>query len=234
MKFRIPFLEKFPVRVVLLQKRGDAVTARLDKGRYIIKQNVPIYELKKYGIKFQPSSYENLIPLTSGQPFVILYEYDRGMVVPVSTNNMQIIYEYDENGIIEEEVNYECENHHTFSKPETKKKRRQKEGISVCPYCETEVLSKFEKPQKRPKIKKIVNLHAVDEDMRLWGQMRRWKAEERHKNEGWLQRNQQLVMSTMLFVFFIVLAYLFMQSISDNTNSIVTALQGLRGSAPPG
>lgn len=235
MPFRIPFIEKFPVRVILLQKRGNAVTAREDRGRYIIKGATRLYELKKYGIKFQPTSYENLIPMNNGQPFVLLYEYDRGMVVPIDTNNMQTIYEYDNNKVVMTKVKYKCSNGHAFLNPFVKEygilKKKKKDQ---CPYCFDEMILEYDNIIEKPKIKKVVNLNPVDEDMMFWGQMRRQKSEERHKNQSWLERNQTMIMTGMMFVFFIVLSYIFMNSISENTNDIVSALQTYAGPVPQG
>lgn len=238
MPFRIPFWDKFPVEVVLLQKRGNAVTGIKDKGRYVIKDGTRIYELKKYGIKIQPTNYENIIPLDNGKPLVFLYEYARGMVVPISTDNMQTLYVYADNKVVTEKIAWVCENDHGFNKPEEKTKGKlKKTTVKICPFCKTETIGELEEPKTMPKVDKVVNLHVVPEDMRFWEQNRIMKAQERHKSDGWLARNSQVVMSGMVFVFFIILVYFFSNALSENTNDIVTAMRDLANSGamrPPG
>lgn len=239
MAFRIPFLEKFPVIAILYQRRGKGYTVKMDKARYIQKEGIKIYELKKSGLKFKPSKYENLLHTDRGRPFIMLMEYERGEVVPLSTEDLKEIYEYSEDGqVVIEDMNYECKNKHWFNEPLKKKigKLRPK-VVEFCPYCKTSDIDKFAKPKPCKKLDRIVNLHATDVDMEFWGQMRRWKAEERHKNDSWLVKNKEIVIFTLMFVFGIVCMYYVSMVIGDNTDAIVAAMQNLANQGvakPPG
>lgn len=233
---RIPILSKFPVRVVLFQKRGSGASGLIDKARFVVKDGVRIYELKKYGVKFQPSSFDDFVPLNTGQPMVLLYEYQRDMVVPITVENLTKIFDVNEKGQVKQEyIEWECNKGHLFKKPKTVEtglvKKKTKE---ICPYCGTDVV-KLPKKKLFYKIKKMINLHAIDEDMAFWGQMRRWKAEERHRTESWIQKYKDILMLLIVFVFFIVMSYIFMNNISENTRNIVDVMaEFMKSQAPPG
>jgi len=198
----IPFISKFPVDAVVLQKRGNSLMAYLDKARFIKRKGTEYYELKKRKTKFRPSTFDNMIPQPNGRPLVILYEYQRDMLVPVDTTNLEIIYERDENG----EIVYE--------------KKKMEDGTI----------------QDIPKIKRVINLKAIDESMAFWGQQFRREAEERHKNKSFMEKYWPFIMMGMVFVFYVILAYFFMQAISDTGHGIIDVYQKFLNQAtkPPG
>lgn len=174
---RIPLLDKFPVDVIVFQKRGRGLSAFRDKARYMDKEGEKYYELKKAGSKFRPSSFDDFVIQNNGNPLIVLYEYQRDMLVPVNTSDLEV----------------------------------NSEG-------------------------KAINLHAIEEDMSFWGQMRRWKAEERHKEDSWIQRNKDFLMMALVFVFFIMMSYIFMSNISEQSHNIVDAMMKLSesGGSVPG
>lgn len=237
---RIPLISKFPVSVVLFQKRGTGASSLIDNARFVVKDGVRVYELKKYGVKFQPSSFDDFVPLNTGKPMVLLYEYQRDMVVPITVENLTKIFEVNKKGQVRQEyVEWECTKGHEFKEPMVIETGVVTKGEKeVCPYCRTDLITKLPEKKLVKKIKKIINLHAIEEDMAFWGQLRRQQAERRHKTESWIQKYKDLLMMMIVFVFFIVIAYIFMNNISENTRNIVDVmtevLVSLKQSAPPG
>jgi len=87
---RIPFVDKFPVDVMVIQKRGKGFTAYYDKARYYTKKDKSYYELKKNKrAKFKPISYDYLVPQSNGRPLAVIYEYMRDMYVPVNIREIE-------------------------------------------------------------------------------------------------------------------------------------------------
>lgn len=239
MVLRIPIWEKFPVDAIIFQKRGDSVSVMKDRARFTVKDGVRYYELKKYGSKFRPSSFDDFITQNNGRPLVMLYEYQRDMLVPVSAVNMEKIYKTDKEGLIEyDEYKYCCNKGHYFNDPDTMEIGYiHKKKVDICPQCEemNDYITKLDPPKKVPVIEKYINLHSIEEDMAFWGQMRRWKAEERHKDESWFMRNKELIMMSIVFVFFIVMTYVVSNAMTGSSSSVVTAIDNLArsiGSAP--
>lgn len=167
---RIPIVDKFPVKAVVFQKRGNGLTAFIDQARFMEKDGTRFYELKKHKAKFKPSCLDDFVPMTTGKLLILLYEYQRDMLVPISTAGLGVVYERDGNGkIIMEWSNNVCDTGHHFSEPYG----ADKEGKGgKCPHCGTKKFRplKDEEVKAIPKIKDIVNLHALDEDMVFWGQ----------------------------------------------------------------
>lgn len=98
----IPFFDKFPVDVLVLQKRGSdgGLMWYRDKGRFRRKGTEEYYELKKNHKKLKPPSYNFMIPGSKGKPMVVLYEYARDMYVPVDVAHLEQIPERDVRGDI--------------------------------------------------------------------------------------------------------------------------------------
>ena len=172
------FIDRFPASAVIFQKRGKGLSAYFDKARFIEKTGETYYELKKGRIKFRPSSFDDFVIMNKGKPLILLYEYSRGMIVPISLADIEAVYKRDKN----------------------KKIIRDEKG--------------------NPIIDKMIDLKALPEDMAFWGQMRRWKAEERHRDESWFQRNKEIILLMAVGMFMVILSYIFMTSISDSANSI--------------
>lgn len=217
---RIPFLDKFPARAIVFQKRGNGHTAFIDRARFMSKKGTNYYELKKYKAKFRPSSFDDFVPMTNGKPLILLYEYQRDMIVPINTSGLTIVYERDGSGnIVYEWSKCSCDSGHHFTEPIKGK----------CPHCGSEKFTELKENEVKaiPKIKEVLNLHALDEDMKFWGQMRRWEAETRHSPDSWLSRNKEFVMMALVFVFFIMLSYIFMQNVSETGMSVTNAINNL-------
>lgn len=239
MPLRIPFVEKFPVTALIFQKRGRGLTCFFDKARFIDKEGTKVYELKKYGAVFKPSSFDDFITMMNGKPLIILYEYQRDMLVPVDATNLEEIYDVEDGEIKIEEMKYVCDRGHHFTKPkkiQVEGYKGKKQDIEICPHCEEEntEIRELDNPPELPIVKKYVNLHAIEEDMAYWGQLRRKDAEQRHKDESWIQRNKEFIMMAIVFVFFIIMTYIFMNSISDVGFDIIQAMEGIKGAGPPG
>lgn len=98
MPFRIPYLQKFPVKVVIFEKRGDrgSVLIKFDSARYVKERDQFYYELKKSGHKAKPVDFENYAVGSGGKSIAFLYEYNRGEFVPIDINNLEEAH--DENG----------------------------------------------------------------------------------------------------------------------------------------
>ncbi|MFP4019278.1 MAG: hypothetical protein ACOC44_18440 [Promethearchaeia archaeon] len=73
---------------------------------------------------------------------------------------------------------------------------------------------------------------AIDEDVRIWGVNQDRLAERMHNKKGFFEKYQSMLLMLIFFVGIIVLTYLFMNSISENTTNIVDALKGFQGSVP--
>lgn len=83
----IPFVHKFPVKVVILQKRGNGVTPKFDKARFIKKEDKGrVYELKDKGTDTCPVSYKYIRNTDDGNPIIFLYEYERNNFSPIKAN----------------------------------------------------------------------------------------------------------------------------------------------------
>lgn len=243
----IPFIDKFPVDVLILQKRGQSVLWKKDQARYMTKRGVAYYELKRGKTKFRPGSFKDMVPTTKGRQAMILYEYARNMFVPVDTSHIEIEFEVDDQGeLVLETPKFECEEGHQFEEPTTvtvknKVTRKEKELIA-CPICKSTKLADIPESErgKAPKMKKAINLTAIDEDMAYWGQMRRWEAENRHKETNWWKENVHFIMFAMTWILLIVLSYIFMGAISETGHSVTNALikaaetYASGGGPPPG
>lgn len=161
------------------------------------------YEFKKYKVKTLPCSYDNLIIMKGGKPLGIFYEYERDMIIPLDLN------EIDKKEI---EV--------------SRKKLVDKDGEPICDK---------DGNQREVIEKKTVGelLRIVDPGVAFWGQQRRRKAEERHKNPSWWANNMSFVAMALVFVLMIILSYIFMTSISDSSMNVANALNNL-ANKPPG
>ncbi|GAI42332.1 unnamed protein product, partial [marine sediment metagenome] len=151
--------------------------------------------------------------------------------------------------IIYEEGKYRCENGHYFEKPiKIKSKgttrikkvipKREEKEIEVCPSCQSHKFTEVEADdiQKIPKIERVINLKAIEEDMAFWGQQFRREAEERHKTKGFLEQYWPMILLGMTFIFYVILTYFFTQAISDTGMNIVDVYQQFLNTAqkPPG
>jgi len=89
--------------------------------------------------------------------------------------------------------------------------------------------------QKVPTVVKAVNLKAADEDMSQWASTFRLNAEEKYKRKSFWDKYQLLVMMSFMLIFCIVLAWIFMQSISQSANGIAASLANALkpGTFPP-
>ena len=227
----IPFYDKFPVNVLVLKKQGNGLIIYNDKARYMdrVGQHA-YYQIKTNKAMFKPTGLEEMIPGKNGKPNLLLFEYQRGQYAPLDTRNLETIYERDVKGeLINEKMTQKCEKGHMF-------KIEKSDDSEKCPYCGAHS-HKMENPETMPKIKGIVGLKSIDEDMALWRTLRIRLAEERHKNTSWWAQNTPFIMFSMTFVLMIVLSYLFMGSISQTGMSVTNALLNLNGKitiAPPG
>lgn len=84
------------------------------------------------------------------------------------------------------------------------------------------------------KIKEVVNLKAVEEDMAFWGQQFRRQAELKYKTKGFWEQYMPFILMGMTFIFYVILTYYFSQAISDSSMNVVDALNRLMLPAPPG
>lgn len=195
----IPFLDKFPVDAIILQKRGSGVLCYRDKARYLTKSDQSYYQLKKTGTKFRPSTFDNMLPQSNGRPLVILYEYARDMLVPVDATELEVIYERDDKGNIIKEI------------------KKNEDGTKT----------------EHNKVKRIINLKAIEEDMAFWGQEFRRQAEIRHSKKGFLEQYMPFILMGMTFVFYVILTYFFSNAISEASFNVVEALQKVVINQPP-
>lgn len=230
--FDIPFMSKFPVQVVLLKKYGNGHIVTLDRARYVKDKSFNYYQLKSNGYIFKPCTLDDMAITNRGKPFLILYEYQREQYAPVDIKNLETVYDRQKNGeLIMECHTHECVNGHTFVIVS------EDENLDKCPFCKSHVHEMAE-PRYLPKIKNVIGLKSVDEDMVLWRILRMRLAEERHKNKSWWAQNTHFVMFAMTFVLMIVLAYLFMGSVTQSTLDVTNALNALQGkitlTPPPG
>lgn len=230
----IPFLDKFPVDAIILSKRSGGVLLRRDKARFMKRGNVAYYELKKHGAKFRPSSFDNMVPTKGGKSVIFLYEYQRDMLVPLDTEHLEILYARDKSGkVVYETAKKRCDEGHEFETPEKDKKDNEK-----CPICESDKLEDIPKKDQRrvPKVDKTIGLKSIDEDMAFWGQMRRWEAENRHKDDSWWKQNMSFIMFAMTWILLIILSYIFMGAVSEAGHSVSDALlkAAQAAAAPPG
>lgn len=173
----IPFIDKFPVRVLIMKRRGNSEVIDEDKARFIEESETGnrVYELKSNEQKTQPVSYEYIRTTTDGENFLVLYEFERGQYVPVD-----IKFNDDE----------------------------------------------FE-------------MEPVEEDVIAWEQYTAAKADEMHKKDiPWYQKYQPYIIMFITFVFLIVMAYMWMNNLSQASQNIVEAFQsGMQQSTsgtPPG
>lgn len=92
MTLRIPFIDKFPVKVIVLEKRGDrgAIVVKMDSARYITRNGMSYYDLKS-GNKTRPMSYANYMMTSRGKPIAFLYEYNRGKYVQVNADELEVL-----------------------------------------------------------------------------------------------------------------------------------------------
>lgn len=237
----IPFLDKFPVKAIILQKRAGGLMLRQDKARFMKRGNIAYYELKKGGTKFRPSSFDNMVPMQGGKSVIFLYEYQRDMLVPIDTEHLEALYERDKDGnVIYETATMKCREGHTFGHAEKVQVGKvKKKDIEVCPVCSSREIEQLPKEEQKkvPKVDRTINLKAIDEDMAYWGQMRRWEADNRHKDDSWWKANLPFIMHAMTWLLMIILAYIFMGSISEAGHSVSDALlQAAQAAAgkPPG
>lgn len=199
---RIPFVDKFPVKALLILKRGKGISAQFDKARYITK-GTTCYEFKKYKVKTLPCSYEQMIIMSNGKPLGIFYEYERDMIIPLDLN------EIDKKEIV---VSAE--------------QRKDKDGNQVYDQGGNPIIDK-----EIATVGELLKI--IDPGVAFWGQQRRRKAEDRHKNTSWWANNMPFVAMAMTFVLMIVLSYVFMGAISDSAMSVGQALEKL-ANKPPG
>lgn len=235
----IPFLDKFPVDAIILQKRAGGVVLRRDKARFMSRGGVSYYELKKHGAKFRPSSFDNMLPTPKGRSVIFLYEYQRDMLVPIDTEHLEVLYKRDKDGkVVYETGKFRCKEGHQFEKPRSVEEGKDKKKTDICPVCASKRLDEVpEAEQKKvPQVDRTLNLKAIDEDMAFWGQMRRWESENRHKEDSWWKQNVHFIMFAMTWILMIVLAYIFMGAISETGHGVSDALiQAAKAySAPPG
>lgn len=233
----LPFLDKFPADVVILQKRGKSLSARKDKARYMERHGTAYYETKKFKAKFKPSSFDDFIIQHNGRPMIFIYEYQRDMFVPVNATNLQAIHEVKDNKIVMQDFTHTCFDCKLATNPKTTTTTHRLKGDEkkeVCIHCGSDDIKKLDQALKhQPKVHKFINLHAIDEGMAFWGSVRRWKAEERHKLKSFWADNMHFVMYAMTWVLMIVLTYLFMSSLSESSFEIANALSSAV-SKPPG
>lgn len=199
----IPFFDKFPVKVLVLVRRGSTQTYYFDNARYRNKGVDEYYELKKRKAKIKPPKYDFMIPGERGIPMIILYEYSRGMFTPVETGNLEIIFE------------------------------RDKKGDIVLTDLEMEDGTM----QKVPKINKVINLKASDEDMSQWASTFRMNAEIKYRKKSWFDKYGQFMYMALAVVFMIVLVYLFINAVSGTGKDMVAAMQNYlqqMSGKPPG
>jgi hypothetical protein len=91
--------------------------------------------------------------------------------------------------------------------------------------------------QKITKVAKVINLKAADEDMSQWSSVFRRQAEEKYRKKSWMDKYLPFLMMAMMMIFFIILSWIFMQSIADTGNNMINAISSLAGQPqikPPG
>lgn len=197
---RIPLIDKFPVKALLILKRGKGISAQFDKARYITKGDT-CYEFKKYKVKTLPCSYQQMIIMNNGKPFGVFFEYERDCIIPLDLNEID--------------------------------KHEIKTETPVVGDDGTPLYTVGGEPVVTTKTTTVGEmLTVIDPGVAFWGQQRRRKAEDRHKNTSWWANNMPFVAMSMTFVLMIVLSYIFMGAISDTGSSIVNAMNQLN--APPG
>jgi hypothetical protein len=199
----IPFFDKFPVKALVLVKRGSTQTYYWDRARYRRVGIEEYYELKKRHGKFKPPKYDYMIPGERGPSMVILYEYSRGMYTPVETGNLEVILE------------------------------RDAKGHAV----ETEMEMEDGTLQKVPKVLRVVNLKAADEDMSQWASTFRLNQEAKYRKKSWFDKYGTFLMMCLAMVFMIVLVYLFTNAVSTTGKDMVGAMQNWlqhQSGTPPG
>lgn len=225
MPFRIPFIDNFPVDVLVFQKRENGLMVVKDKARYIKKDGFTYYELKKAGTKFRPASFDNMVVMKNGKVLAVLYEYQRDMIVPVDVGDLELIHEIKEGKLQVDVYDRECN--------KCSKKFKEDHESAECDGKECGGgLIALEKPLTKPVIRKAVNLHAIEEDMSMWSQSFRREMDMRHNNTTFWEKYSALIMMGMVFIFFIIMTNFFMQSVTDNANSIVDAFS--KAAIPPG
>lgn len=202
----VPLVDKFPVDAVVLRKMsgGNSLLAYRDKARFMKKGLIEYYQLKKFKSKFNPPPYNCMAPMNNGKMLIILYEYARGMFVPVEIDNMEVIFEKDPNGnTIIEQV-------------------KEKDGTLIT----------------RPKVSRVINLKAAEEDMSQWASTFRLRAEDKYKKKNFWDKYGPFMIMAITFVFLLVLTYIFMGAISDSGQKVSDALlqlvRQMAGQPPPG
>jgi len=84
----IPFLDRFPVKVFIFQRRGKGSVIKEDRARYIEdnESGKRMYELKDKGQNAIPIPFKYIQTTNDGNPVIFLYEYDRNHFKPIEAN----------------------------------------------------------------------------------------------------------------------------------------------------
>jgi hypothetical protein len=198
----IPFFDKYPADVLILQKRGHdgGLLGFRDKARFRRKGLDEFYELKKRHKKMKPPNYSYMIPQTNGRPMVVLFEYARDMFAAVDPYHLELIPERDKNG-----------------------------DVVMEDFTDDGGIIK-----QRPKIVKVVNLKAADEDMSQWASVARRQAEDKYRKKSFMDKYGTMIMFFMFFVFGIALFYMLSGAMSDSSMNVVQAVNNLANKISPG
>jgi len=82
------FLRRYPVKVQVLSKRGNAIQITSDKASRIIEQDgTQYYHLKKHKLKIKPPEYKYFFVGKKGKPILFLYSPQQGQMLPVNIDN---------------------------------------------------------------------------------------------------------------------------------------------------
>jgi hypothetical protein len=81
---------KFPTKAMILTKRGKGQIVSYDVAGFFkrTKKGDRVYQLKKRKDITKPISYDQILQTADGQPFICLFEYERGQYAPVDLTKL--------------------------------------------------------------------------------------------------------------------------------------------------
>ena len=85
---RIAFA-RYPVKVQVLSKRGNAIQISTDKAARIMDKGdgTQYYHLKKHNLKIKPPEYKYFFVDKKGKPLLFLYSPQQGQMFPINIDN---------------------------------------------------------------------------------------------------------------------------------------------------